>query len=104
MATTRRIDGATPGKSTADDCFYDPHGTFGAIGSGNHAGNSRDSGGGYVDNNASMPRGGVSSDGDDYVKKYKPGGRKAASSDVPRGSSLNDEGDGYASDNGGDDY
>lgn len=96
MATTRRIDPATPGKSTADDCFYDPHGVFGAIGSGNHAGNSRDGGGSYVDGNASMPRGGVSSWGDDYVGKYRSKGRSPANDEVPRGAELNDEGDGYA--------
>jgi hypothetical protein len=92
----RNIDPATPGKSSADDCHYDPHGTFGSIGSGNHAGNSRSGEGSYVDGNDSMPRGGVSSWGDDYVSKYKPrGGGGGESSDVPKGAELNDNGDGY---------
>jgi hypothetical protein len=92
----KTIDPRSPGKSTATDDCYDPHNVFGAIGSGNHAGNSRDGQGSYVDGNASMPRGGESQWGDDYVSKYKPGGRADNSTDVPRGYELNDEGDGYA--------
>jgi hypothetical protein len=90
----RRTDPSKPGQSSANDCHYDPHGNFGAIGSGNHAGNGREDSGSFK----SMSRGGSSEWGDDYVKKYKPGGRSAGSSDVPRGSELNDDGDGYASD------
>jgi hypothetical protein len=96
MMARKTIDPSSPGKSTADDMCYDPHGVFGAIGSGNHAGNSRDGQGSYVDGNASMPRGGSSPEGDEYVRKYKPGGRADNSTDVPRGFELNDQGDGYA--------
>lgn len=93
----KKIDPKSPGQSTASDDFCDPHGHgVGSPSMGGHVGMGRDDDGNF--SNKSMSRGGESPDGDAMVAKYRPGrGKSSGSSDeIPSGSELNDEGDGYA--------
>jgi hypothetical protein len=93
-----KIDPRSPGKSTANDDFCDPHDHgVGSPSMGGHVGMGRDDSGNF--SNKSMSRGGESPDGDAMVEKYRPGrgGKGGGSSDeIPSGAELNDEGDGYA--------
>ena len=88
-----KIDPRSPGKSTAGDEHCDPHGHgVGSPSDGGHVGMGRDDNGGF----RSMARGGVSEDGDAMVAKYRPGkGGGGSSDEIPSGSSLNEDGDGY---------
>ena len=89
-----KIDPRSPGKSTAGDEFCDPHGHgVGSPSDGGHVGMGRDDSGGFK----SMARGGESPDGDAMVAKYRPGrgGGGGSSDEIPSGSSLNEDGDGY---------
>ena len=87
----KRIDPQSPGQSTQSDDFCDPHGHLGSMGNSGHENLGRSGGGSFT----SLPRGGVSEDGDAMVAKYRPKGRASGGSDIPDGANLNDEGDGY---------
>ena len=90
-----KIDPRSPGKSSQSDDFCDPHGHgVGSPSDGGHVGMGRDDNGGFK----SMSRGGESPDGDAMVDKYRPGrgGGGGSSDEIPSGSELNDDGDGYA--------
>jgi hypothetical protein len=90
----KKIDPRSPGASSAGDEHCDPHGHgVGSPSEGGHVGMGRDDSGGFK----SMSRGGVSEDGDAMVEKYRPGkGGGGSSDEIPAGSELNDDGDGYA--------
>ena len=90
----KKIDPRNPGASTAGDEYCDPHGHgVGSPSEGGHVGLGRDDSGGFK----SMSRGGESPDGDAMVAKYRPGrGRGGSSDEIPSGSELNEDGDGYA--------
>jgi hypothetical protein len=89
-----KVDPHNPGKSSQCDEFCDPHNRISDDFSGNpHAGMARDSEGNF---SGSMSRGGVSSDGDAFVAKYRPRGGGGSSDEIPEGYELNSDGDGYA--------
>ena len=88
-----KIDPRSPGQSSDNDCFKDPHGHgVGSPSDGGHVGMGRDDSGGF---SKAWSQGGKSPDGDAMVAKYKPGGGGEAKT-VDSGSELNDEGDGWA--------
>lgn len=93
----KKIDPRSPGQSTAGDDHCDPHGHgAGSPSMGGHVGMGRDDSGNFSSN---MSRGGESPDGDAMVEKYRPGrgggGGGGGSYNVPEGSELNADGDGY---------
>jgi hypothetical protein len=91
-----KIDPRSPGQSTQSDDFCDPHGHIGSMANSGHENLGRGGDGSFT----SLPRGGVSEDGDRYVEKYRPKGGSRPGSDIPSGANLNDEGDGYAANDG----
>jgi len=89
-----KINSSSPGQSSQGDAHCDPHGHgVGSPSDGGHVGMGRDDSGNFK----SMARGGESPDGDAMVAKYRPGrGGGGSSDEIPSGSELNDDGDGYA--------
>ena len=90
----KKIDPRSPGASSAGDDFCDPHGHgVGGDSSGGHVGMNREDDGDFK--NSSFSRGGVSSDGDAMVEKYRPGkgggGRGGSSDTIPDTTDYSDD-------------
>jgi hypothetical protein len=85
-----KTDPRHPGAYSDDHC--DPHARI-STSANAHAGLGRSDNGAFK----AMPQGGESAWGDAMVAKYKPGGGRAPSNDVPKGAELNEAGDGYGS-------
>jgi hypothetical protein len=89
----KKIDPRSPGASTAGDDHCDPHGHgVGADSGGGHVGMNRSDDGDF--SNSSFSRGGVSSDGDAMVEKYRPGkggGRGGSSDTIPDTTDYSDD-------------
>ena len=87
-----KIDPKNIGQSTAGDEFCDPHGDLPSPNMGGHVGMARDGEGNFT---KSMSEGGVSSDGDAMVAKYRPRSSATMAEPLETGYGLNDEGDGW---------
>ena len=89
----KKIDPRSPGASTAGDDHCDPHGHgVGGDSGGGHVGMNRDDDGDF--SNSSFSRGGVSSDGEAMVEKYRPGkggGRGGSSDTIPDTTDYSDD-------------
>jgi hypothetical protein len=83
------LNPSKPGASSNSDDFKDPHGSCQGP-SGNGSGRSDD--GSFK----SMPVGGKSPIGEEYVSKYRPRGSGGGGDTLETGSELNDDGTGWA--------